>query len=339
MYHVERTLFIAYDDAYIYCDNARIVVKLGEDKHYFGYDNVESIIIFTDKTTLSVYTMRNCAEHKITIHYVSKYGKYIGSFMGYETGNVLLRKLQFEMIGTEKEREYIRSLLAAKFKNSIWLLKYFGHHSDQKEKIDQVCKQITQTKKDLQNESCIDSMRLMEATVARLYFSTFDILLKNTDDDMKFEKRTYRPALNYFNALLSFFYTLMTSVCDSALLVRGLDSECGYLHTLRSGRHSLACDLVEEFRACIVDKFVITIANRKQVQGKDFINDNGKIRLTDDSRKKLIKLWDEYLNTRIIHHDLFNKDMPLKVLVYEQAQLLAQYVRGDIEEYPPFYMK
>ena len=116
MYHVERTLFIAYDDAYIYCDNARIVVKLGEDKHYFGYDNVESIIIFTDKTTLSVYTMRNCAEHKITIHYVSKYGKYIGSFMGYETGNILLRKLQFEMIGTEKEKEYIRSLLAAKFK-------------------------------------------------------------------------------------------------------------------------------------------------------------------------------------------------------------------------------
>ncbi len=337
MYQVERTLFILTENVYIHCDNERIAVESNGKKYYLGFGTIESIIIFTDTTTLSVYTMHNCSEHKITIHYISKSGKYMGSFYGCESGNVLLRKLQFEMIDTEKASKYVKNLLAAKMKNSVWNLKYFGHHSEKKDEINKTCDQIIQIIKKLKNEADINNMRLMEATCARLYFSMFDYLIKI--DDMKFQERSRRPARNCFNALLSFFYTLMTSVCDSALLVRGLDAECGYLHTLRSGRHSLACDLVEEFRAYVVDKFVITIVNRKQVKASDFINENGKIILTDDARKKLIGIWDAYLNTTMVHHDLYNKDMSLKILVYEQAQLLAQYIRGDISEYPPFYAK
>lgn len=338
MYHVERTLYILNDKAHIYCDNDRIAIDIDGNKYYFGYDNIESIVIFTNKTTLSVYTMRNCAEHKITIHYVSEAGKFMGSFVGYENGNVLLRKMQFDMIGTEKATGYVQNVLAAKLKNSVWLLKTAGHHSAEKDKIKQSCNEILRIRDEMKNELCLDNLRLMEANAARLYFSVFDDLIK-ADDDMKFEKRTYRPALNNFNALLSFFYTMMTSLCESALCVRGLDSECGYLHTLRSGRHSLACDLVEEFRAVIVDRFVLTMVNRKQVTARDFTNDNGKILLSDEARKKLLSLWEGYLNSKTVHHNLLDKDMSLKVLVYEQAQLLAQFIREDISEYPPFFAK
>ena len=212
MYHVERTLYILNDKAHIYCDNDRIAIDIDGNKYYFGYDNIESIVIFTNKTTLSVYTMRNCAEHKITIHYVSEAGKFMGSFVGYENGNVLLRKMQFDMIGTEKATGYVQNVLAAKLKNSVWLLKTAGHHSAEKDKIKQSCNEILRIRDEMKNELCLDNLRLMEANAARLYFSVFDDLIK-ADDDMKFEKRTYRPALNNFNALLSFFYTMMTSLC------------------------------------------------------------------------------------------------------------------------------
>lgn len=106
-----------------------------------------------------------------------------------------------------------------------------------------------------------------------------------------------------------FFYTMLTTLCESALLVRGLDSECGYLHTLRSGRCSLACDLIEEFRACIVDRFVLTIVNRKEVCFDDFINDNGRILLTDNARKNLLVKWDNYLNHTVVKHQLYGKDV------------------------------
>lgn len=136
----------------------------------------------------------------------------------------------------------------------------------------------------------------------------------------------------------SFFYTFATNFCCSALLYRDLDSECGYLHTLRSGRNSLACDLVEEFRACMVDRFVITIVNRQEVLSSDFESNTDGIKLTDNVRKKLLQKWEHYLDNTFVQHKPHDKKLSLQVLFYEQAQLLAQYIGGDIDCYPPFLM-
>lgn len=339
MYHIGKTLFLISEKSYLYCDDATILIQMANGaKHRLGYDTLSQIVIFYENTTLSAYVMNRCAEHKISIHYVSVYGRYLGSFMSYKVGNVCLRKLQFDMIGTEKSVMYVRNVIAAKCKNSIWLLQYFGHHSVNKAKIDVVVGQIRNQMRMLKTLQTIDDIRLLEMNVARLYFSLFDDLIKINDERLFFDKRTQHPPLNCFNALLSFFYTMLTTLCESALLVRGLDSECGYLHTLRSGRCSLACDLIEEFRACIVDRFVLTIVNRKEVCFDDFINDNGRILLTDNARKNLLVKWDNYLNHTVVKHQLYGKDVSFKMLVYEQAQFLAQYIRGDIMEYPPFYM-
>lgn len=338
MWSVGRTIYLVSEGSYVRCNDVTITVDMKDgSSHSVGYDAISQIVIFYDATTLSAYVMRCCAEHLITIHYISCYGKYIGSFMGDKTGNVLLRRLQFQMIGSSKSLELVRNLLCAKFRNAAWLLKYFGYHNTQKNKIDNVVDSIRVCTKSLKLLQSIDDMRVLEAQVAKLYYSCFDDLLKV--EDFCFEKRSQRPPLNEMNALLSFFYTMCTTICDSALLVKGLDAECGYLHTLRSGRKSLACDLVEEFRACIVDRFVISIINRKEVVLSDFLNENGKIRLNDDKRKILLQKWTEYLNHTMVKHRLYDKEISLKILMYEQAQLLAQYVRGDIDAYPAFFMK
>ena len=114
-----------------------------------------------------------------------------------------------------------------------------------------------------------------------------------------------------------------------------MDSYIGYNHKIHAGRQSLSLDILEEFRAYIVDRFVITLINRKQITPKDFENAQHGILLTDTGRKKAIKLWEEYKETKL-KHNYFNKKVEIKLLPHLQAQLLAQYIRGDIEEYPPF---
>ena len=137
---------------------------------------------------------------------------------------------------------------------------------------------------------------------------------------------------------MSLLYTLFTGDCAAALAGIGLDVYKGYLHAVRAGRKSLACDLVEEFRACIVDKFIITMINRKQLTGKDFQADATGIKLKHASLQRVLQEWEKYKAKEIVH-PLYQKKYEQKTLPYLQAQLMAQYIRGDIPEYPPFAWK
>lgn len=189
--------------------------------------------------------------------------------------------------------------------------------------------------KDLDN---IDSIRGLEGAVATIYFNVFDDMLKTDNEKMFFIKRSKRPPENNCNALLSLFYTLLTLNITSALEVYGLDSSLGYMHTLRPGRASLSLDLIEELRSPIVDKFVINLINLKQISDKDFENKEEGIKLKENSLKKVLNLWEQYKENEV-YYSLYKTKVKIKNIPYLQAQLLAQTIRGDIKQYPPFKWK
>ena len=141
------------------------------------------------------------------------------------------------------------------------------------------------------------------------------------------------------NAMLSFTYSLLTSMCVSALETVGLDPYAGFFHTERPGRCSLALDLVEEFRAAFADRFVLTLINKKMVSYKDFTEkESGGIILKDDSRKNFLSMW-QNKKREIINHPFLDEKVEWGMLPYVQAMLLAKYIRGDINDYPPFIWK
>lgn len=336
MKYLGKTVYLTTEGTYIHCEDSTITFEMTNGvKQSIAYNAINNIVIFYN-TTLSTYLMYYCSKYNIVISYISSLGQYRGCFIGNNNGNVLLRKKQFEMLNTEKSLKYVQNLIGAKIYNSIWLLKYFAHHNEYKDDILKVVDTLQIGKSKVKTLLNIDEIRILEANMAMQYYSCFDKLLKVKDTHLLFEKRSKRPPLNACNALLSLLYTLTTTLCESALLVYGLDSECGFMHALRAGRHSLACDLVEEFRSCVVDRFVITILNRKEIEFTDFEDTTEGFKLTKDGKKKLFTKWEHYLNNTEINHKLYDKKLTLKLIIYEQAQLLAQYVREDISEYPPF---
>lgn len=178
----------------------------------------------------------------------------------------------------------------------------------------------------------------VEGYCAQSYFSIFDKLITNEKVPFTFELRTKRPPLDPVNALLSFVYTLYMGEFAAALETVGLDSYIGYCHSLRSGRISLACDLVEEAR-CIAERFVITLLNLQIIGEKDFEKQvSGAIWLNDEGRKKVLARWQEKKRSDMKHPYLKQK-IPMGLLPYVQSNLLAKYVRGDIEIYPSFLLK
>ena len=163
-------------------------------------------------------------------------------------------------------------------------------------------------------------------------------MLVKQRDDFRMAYRTKRPPLDRINAILSYLYTIYTCDFAAALESVGLDSYVGYYHELRPGRSSLACDLVEEAR-CIIERFVITVINLRQIKPEDFEKQvSGAVLLTKDGRKKVLTLWQEKKRSVIVHPYLKQK-IPLGLLPFVQSSLLAKFIRGEINEYPSYLVK
>lgn len=139
--------------------------------------------------------------------------------------------------------------------------------------------------------------------------------------------------------MLSFAYSLLANECTAALLSVGLDPYVGFFHVDRPGRKSLALDLMEEFRSCYADRFVLTLINNQVIKENDFyIQDTGAVLFKNDAKKKFIAKWQERKRTEIMHPFLKEK-IPWGLVMYTQALLLARYLRGDLDQYPPFFWR
>jgi CRISPR-associated protein Cas1 len=183
----------------------------------------------------------------------------------------------------------------------------------------------------------VEQVMGIEGEAAANYFSVFNELLRGSG--FVFAGRVRRPPTDPVNALLSFVYTLLTSECSSALQGVGLDPYVGFLHQDRPGRQSLALDLLEEFRAPIADRFVLTLINRRQVKLDDFITEaSGAVILKDDARKALLTAWQERKQEEV-QHPYLEEQVSIGLLPHCQALLLARHLRGDTEYYPPYLVK
>lgn len=231
--------------------------------------------------------------------------------------------------------------MSAKFCNSVQTIKRTLHDVSRLRNdpaLQSVISVLSEGVKKLAAANSIEQIVGIEGNCAQAYFSVFDKLITKENSDMHFAYRNKRPPLDEVNALLSFVYTLYTAEFASALETVGLDSYIGFCHALRSGRHSLACDLVEEAR-CMADRFVLTLINLQIIRKKDFDTQvSGAVWLNDDGRKKVLTKWQEKKRTDYLHPYLKQK-IPFGLVPYVQSSLLAKFVRGEIEEYPCFLLK
>lgn len=335
-----NTIYITNENTYLSLDNENLVCKIeNEDKFRIPFDNVENIVCF-NYLGCSPALMGKCVKKSISLNFVSPSGKFLAKICGETKGNVFLRVAQID-----KFREYglllSQNTMAAKFANSSKVIKRTLHDNPnlrEDNKISAVLNTLSKGIDDLFNAKSIDEILGIEGNCAKSYFSVFNQMTTNQNPYFNFDYRSRRPPLDPINAVLSFLYTLLTNEFASALETVGIDSYIGFCHSLRSGRNSLACDLVEETR-CLVERFVITMINLKMLNEKDFERQiSGAVLLNDDGRKKVITRWQEKKRTDIVHPYLKQK-IPFGLIPYVQSNLLAKYIRGDIDEYPCFLLK
>ncbi len=335
-----NTIYVTIVLAYLTLDGENLVCKVdGIEKLRIPFENIENVVCF-NYVGCSPALMGKCVGKTIPINFISPQGKFLAKVCGETKGNVFLRVAQIDRF-REQGLLLTQNTMAAKFSNTRQLIRR-SLHDNAGLREDAEIKNAVEILKDgidkvFQAQSIEEAVGI-EGNCARAYFSVFQKLITNQKVPFTFVLRTKRPPLDPVNAVLSFVYTLATSEYAAALETAGLDSYIGFCHALRSGRSSLACDLVEEAR-CIAERFVLTLLNLQIIGEDDFEKQiSGAVWLNAEGRKKVLGRWQEKKRTDMVHPYLKQK-IPLGLLPYVQSNLLAKYVRGELESYPPFLQK
>ncbi len=332
-----NTLYVTREEGYLSLDGENVVLtEKGKEIVRLPFANLESIYCF-NYLGCSPALMGKCAEENVALCFLSPQGRFLARVTGKTKGNVFLRKQQIERFADNSVRlDLIRAILSAKIKNTRNLLLRSRRDNDDPD----TCAPIThcldllsENLAKIKSEQDIDKLRGLEGESAKAYFEIFDKLLLRQREYFRLFMRTKRPPLDRINAVLSFLYTICTNDIASALECVGLDPYIGVYHTLRPGRVSLACDIVEEFRT-VIDRFVISAINLSKINKDDFTQQvGGAMYLNDDGRKKIITLWQEKKRESFIH-PLLKEKLQFGLFPYVQANLMAKFIRQEINKYP-----
>lgn len=343
MKRLQNTLYLTRPEGYLSLDGENVVVRDGEEiLGRVPLHNLEDIVSFGYRGA-SPRLMSACAERGIGLCFLSAHGRFLNRISGPVQGNVLLRRTQYRTADDPAAAlELAKMSLTGKIYNGRWLLEHFCR--DHGMRIDQtavhaVIGQMKAALQQIASAKSAEELRGVEGSAAKAYFAAFPHLILRNTADFPFEGRSRRPPMDPVNALLSFTYALLGNEIAGALEGVGLDPAAGFLHTMRPGRASLALDLLEELRAPLADRFVLSLINLGSITAKDFDRkENGAFYLKEDARRTFLAAWQKRKQETLTHPYLKEKIM-WGLVPHVQAMLLARHLRGDLDAYPPFLWK
>lgn len=296
--------------------------------------NVESVLVFGEDIYVSPAAMRLCWQHGASICFFTEWGRLEARVEGVPHGSVLLRRAQhLAAASAARAAALARAFVAGKMHNTRWLLARSARDAADEsdaaalraaaDHLVILLRELGRVPDDL------DRIRGIEGGAAAAHFEVFARHLRpSIRPAFPFDGRNRRPPRDAVNALLSFLYALLRHDCVSALTAVGLDPFAGYLHANRSGRESLALDLMEEFRPW-TERLACTLVNRGEVKPDGFLQrEGGAVEMSETTRKALVAAYQKR-KADTLRHALFQEDVRYGQLPFIQARLLARALRED----------
>ncbi|MEA5016746.1 MAG: type I-C CRISPR-associated endonuclease Cas1c [Candidatus Limiplasma sp.] len=338
-----NTLYVTTPQAYLALDGENVVVQ-HEDATLgrVPLHTLEGIVAF-NYPGASPALLGACAQRGVDICFFTPNNRFLARVCGETKGNPLLRKTQHQWAqDPARQTQAARYLLIGKVYNQKWVIeRTLRDHGERVEAqgLRQASQKLSGYLDMLADCGGVDALRGIEAVAASAYFGVFDHLILGDKAHFSFSGRSRRPPLDPVNALLSFCYALLAREVAAALEGVGLDPYIGFMHADRSGRPSLALDMMEELRAPMADRFVLSLLNRRMVDPKAFhFKENGAVLMDDALRRDLLTQW-QSRKQEVLTHPYLEEKLPWGMVPHAQALLMSRWLRGDLEGYPPFLWK
>lgn len=328
-----RSLYVSQQGCYLSLSQEMIVIKQGQTVlDEVQLPLIEQILIF-GKSQVTTQAICACLQRDVPIVYLSRMGYCYGRSLPITRGYRQLSRYQQQL--SQVERLVIaRAIVQAKLKNSrVMLLRQQRRQG--LETIALAIQSLEHLVKQSATAETIDRLMGLEGAGAASYFAAFGDCLSNTA--FVFVARSRRPPGNPVNAMLSFGYQVLWNHLLSLIELQGLDPYYACLHQGTERHAALASDLVEEFRAAIVDSLVLYLVNRGIVDAeRDFEYHDGGCYLNDSGRKKYLQAFLQRMEEKL---QTDAEEQPRWNLLMQQVKAYKQSVYDPSRLYQPYLIR
>ncbi|MCA9943102.1 MAG: CRISPR-associated endonuclease Cas1 [Ardenticatenaceae bacterium] len=305
--------------------------------------HLETVTVASRGVSISADAIQACTERGIPVHFLSSRGNpYAGLYSAGLMGTVLTRRAQMAAYNDLRGVHLALGFAGGKIQNQATLLKYTAKYRKDKdpalykelhwlagETVDHMEEICTLDFMAPRENYYLDDIRShllsVEGRAAKKYWQGFKLLLPEALD---WPGRQGRGARDPFNSALNYGYGILYGQVERAIILAGLDPYAGFIHVDRPGKPSLVLDLIEEFRAPVVDRTLLGLVNKGVA-----IEQDEQGRLVEKTRRFLA----EKVLARLESQERYEKKRhPLRAIIQMQARRLASYVRGERDSYDPF---
>lgn len=278
-------------------------------------------------------------EQRVDTVFLTVHGRFRGRLMHEHSKNVKLRAEQYRRLQDPvTARAVAAEIVRGKILNARTFLLRAARRAGGSESLTRAAARLMAMAERVREMESLDQVRGCEGRASAVYFEVFGALLKNPD--FTFVTRSRRPPLDPVNVLLSLGYTLLTNAVETAVQIVGLDPYLGALHDVSYGRPSLVCDLVEEYRAVIIDPMVVACVNRRAFSRDDF-EEGGEgepVRFKKEAMRWFLELFERRIRGQVVYPPR-DQRLTYRQIIEEQVRQFARFVLGTEERYEPFLVR
>ncbi len=330
-------LFVNENGAVINYQENYVVVKYRDDMlRKIPVENLEAIYLFTS-VQITSQCMVECLKHGISVSYFSKGGAYFGRLQSTSHVNVQRQRKQAALADTPFALELAKNIIRGKIHNQEIVLKRYAR--SEHKNVDDISVSMKQSLNKIKECKTVQEVMGYEGNAARLYF---DGLSRLVDDEFVFSGRSRRPPRDEFNSMLSLGYSILMNEIYGRLENKGLNPYFGFIHSDREKHPTLASDIMEEWRAVIVDSVVMSLVNGHEIHKEQFMHDidSPGYYLTREGLGIFLKKYDTKMQTLVNYLDYIDYPASFRKSIDLQINELTKAIGAeDASLYRPIWLR
>lgn len=295
-------------------------------------EQLEGVVII-GRNHITAGALRACMDNGVSVSWLTRGGRLVGRAMPELPRSADLRVQQYATATAPDAIQRARKVVLAKLTNTAAILTDIQSNYPGDESLKTAGAAQARFMENVHSAPDIETLHGVEGASARAYFEAYGAAFKS---GITFTGRNRRPPKDPANAMLSFGYTLLGNLLGALLEARGLDPCLGFFHEIRPGRQSLALDLLEEFRAPVVDRFVLRSCNLRIFRPEMFRAnpESGGVLLTDEARRVFFREWERNL-LKPVKCAVSGQKLPPHGIIRRQVNEFAMSLREN-RDYEPF---
>lgn len=323
-------VYVVEDGAVIGINAGTMTIKYLDDTvENIPKDTIQGVAIY-GKSHMTAHCIQYCLENDIKVSYFSHSGTYYGRLAPINNVNTARQRLQCELtLDDDFCLDVARRIIYAKINNQLVVAKRYLKMNGEDTK--ELLFHMRNARRKVMEATSINQIMGYEGIASRNYFKVISMII---EPQFAFDGRSRRPARDPFNAMLNFGYSILSKEIYGHIENKGMNAYFGFLHKDKERHPCLASDMIEEWRAPIVDATVLSLIQGHEVDISMFDTENEDYcKISRDGIKELIRKLEMKMYTEMNYLEYIDTPVTFRKALWHQADRMAKMIDHKKSEY------